>query len=92
MTITAELIYFVLAVLGAAGGIYWRWGGAIGKVRDDLASHKLHVAETYVSKQGHRESTDLLMGAITEVKSAIDGTNQRIDRMLDQPKAQRRAG
>lgn len=91
MTITAELVYLLLAVCGALGGIYWKWGGMIGKVRDDLAAHKLHVAETYVSKQGHRESTDLLMGAITEVKAALDGTNQRLDRVFEQPKAARRA-
>jgi uncharacterized protein YneF (UPF0154 family) len=38
-----------------------------------------HVAETYVSKQGNKESTDQIMAAIHAVKMSIDGTNSRID-------------
>lgn len=52
-------------------------------VQANLAEHRLHVAETYVSKAGHRESTEQVMDAIHAVKTAIDGTNQRIDRMWE---------
>lgn len=51
--------------------------------REELAHYKTHVAETYISKAGHRETTDQLMSAINGVKSAVDGTNTRIDRLFD---------
>ena len=51
--------------------------------RQELSDHKLHVAEHYVSKQGHREATEQIMDAIGSVKASIDGTNQRIDRMWE---------
>lgn len=47
-----------------------------------LAEYKTHVAEHYVSKVGHRESTEQVMEALSEVKKAVDGTNNRIDRMF----------
>lgn len=56
-----------------------------------LAEYKTHVAETYVSKAGHRESTEQIMGAINSVKSAVEGTNQRIDRMFDDRAPNRRS-
>lgn len=56
--------------------------------RDDLAAHKLHVAEHYVSKQGLRETTDQIMEAISGVKSAVEHMTVRIDRVVEgQPKA-----
>ena len=59
--------------------------------RGELAEYKTHVAETYVSKAGHRESTEQIMGAINSVKSAVEGTNQRIDRMFDDRAPNRRS-
>lgn len=62
--------------------------------RQELADHRLHVAETYISKAGHRESTEQVMEAIGAVKTAIDGTNLRIDRMWEshgKPGAARRS-
>ncbi|NGO51600.1 hypothetical protein [Allomesorhizobium camelthorni] len=91
MTLTAEVFYLVLAVLAAAGGIYWRWGGLIGKVRDDLAAHKLHVAEVYATKAGMHEQTAQIMEAIKTVGERIEGVNQRLDRLYE-PKPVRRAG
>lgn len=54
-----------------------------------LAEYKTHVAETYVSKEGHKQSTDQIMTAIVSVKTAVEGTNQRIDRLFDGPPARR---
>lgn len=51
--------------------------------REELATYKTHVAETYISKAGHRETTEQIMGAISSVKTAVEGTNQRIDRLFD---------
>lgn len=53
-------------------------------VAAQLSEHKLHVAETYISKQGHRESTDQVMSAIAAVRSEISGTNSRLDKLFDQ--------
>ncbi|CAI2934999.1 conserved protein of unknown function [Aminobacter niigataensis] len=90
MIITEGMVGFVLLIVGALFGAFWRiWGlirEASGKgeqAQTDLAAHKLHVAETYVSKQGHREATDQVMEAIGAVKTAVEGTNLRIDRMWE---------
>lgn len=54
---------------------------------DKLAEHRLHSAETFVTKVGHRESTDQIMTAIGEVKASMNGmaTNltTRLDRMFE---------
>lgn len=69
------------------GGVWWRLQNQIttnlAYHEKELASYKLYVAEHYVSKQGHRETMDQVMDAITAVKQAIDGTNLRIDRMWE---------
>jgi len=51
-----------------------------------LAEYKVHVAETYISKAGHREANQHVMDALTDMKSAIDGINTRIDRVLTTPR------
>lgn len=53
------------------------------KVASDLASHKLYVAEHYVSKQGLRETTEQLMAAIGGVKDAVDNMTLRVDRIVE---------
>jgi hypothetical protein len=84
------VVLFGITVFGTIFGVFKFLDGKFVSLREkldgvdkDLSDHKLHVAEHYVSKQGHRESTEMLLSAITEVKSAIDGTNQRIDRMFE---------
>lgn len=52
-------------------------------VRADLAAHRLHVAEQYVSKQGLRETTDQIMEAIHGVKAAVDHMTARVDRIVE---------
>jgi hypothetical protein len=36
-----------------------------------LSEHKLHVAETYVTKAGLREFRDEVMGGIKEIKGSV---------------------
>lgn len=91
MNITVDTVYFILAILAAAGGIYWRWGAVISKIRDELAAHKLHVAETYVTKAGMQEQTTQIMKAIEGVGNRIDGLHERLDRAFESKPA-RRAG
>lgn len=37
-----------------------------------LAAHKVHVAEHYISKQGHREATEQILDAIRRVTERLD--------------------
>lgn len=52
-------------------------------VQAQLAEHKLHVAETYVTKQGLREYTDPIMEAISGVRASIDRLSTRVDQKFD---------
>jgi uncharacterized protein YpmB len=52
-------------------------------VRADLAAHKLHTAETYVTKAGMQEQTGQIMRAIEGVGNRLDGLNERLDRLYE---------
>lgn len=47
-----------------------------------LAEHKLHVAETYVTKSGLREFRDEVMSGIKELKGSVSKIDERIDQMI----------
>ena len=51
--------------------------------RQQLADHKLHVAETYITKAGHRETTDQLMGMLREMTGDIRALRERFDQWMD---------
>lgn len=77
---------FILTLLGFVGGVWWRIEGKIGtaedkahKVAEDLAAHRLHVAESYITKAGMREAVEPIMDAIQAVKGAVDHLGGRID-------------
>ncbi|RUM99045.1 hypothetical protein EET67_05250 [Pseudaminobacter arsenicus] len=83
---TVELmgaIGFLVMLAGALFGQYKWWSGSIGKVRDDLAAHKLHVAESYVTKAGMSEQTAQIMKAIEGIGNRIDGISERLDRAFE---------
>lgn len=50
--------------------------------RDELAAHKLHTAETYVTKAGMSEQTAQIMKAIDGVSGKLDHLNGRIDGLM----------
>lgn len=52
-------------------------------VRAELSAHRLHCAETFITKQGMRESTEALMDAIHGVKTAVDHMTVRVDRIVE---------
>jgi hypothetical protein len=94
-----NLLYLVLAIAAAVGGVYWRFSSVVSdarndtaSVRSDLAAHKLHTAETYVTKAGMQEQTAAIMKAIDSVGDKIDRTNERLDRVFEhqQPARPRR--
>ena len=51
--------------------------------RDELAAHKLHIAETYVTKAGLQEQTSQIMRAIEGVGTRIEALNGRLDRAFE---------
>lgn len=79
---------FMLMVFGAIGRFWFQLNNGLEKGRADLADHKLHVAETYVTKAGMSEQTAQIMKAIDGVGVKIDRTNDRLDGMM-QPKTTR---
>lgn len=52
-------------------------------VQAQLAEHRLHVAETYVTKVGMQEQTAQIITAVNGVKIDVHGLNERIDRILE---------
>ncbi|MEF2550014.1 hypothetical protein VQ042_01375 [Aurantimonas sp. A2-1-M11] len=51
--------------------------------QSQLAEHRLHVAEHYVTKSGLREATEHIMEAIAGVRGSLDSLGSRIDRMIE---------
>lgn len=51
----------------------------------ELAAHRLHTAETYVTKAGMTEQTNQIMRAIEGVGNRIDGMSERLDRAFEHP-------
>lgn len=88
-------IGFLVMLIGAVGSVYWQFGGEVGKVRDDLAAHKLHVSETYATKAGMTEQMAALTRTVHDVGERmdrkIDGMNERLDRVIEASHKPRRA-
>lgn len=80
MTELYQLGGFILSLVGAIGFSWWRWSDAIGKVKEDLSEHKLHVSETYATKAGLSEQMVSVTKAITDMSERID---KRLDTMTD---------
>jgi len=51
--------------------------------QSQLSEHKLHVAETYITKAGLRETTEQVIAAVHAVKADVHGLNERIDRIIE---------
>ncbi|WP_421869085.1 hypothetical protein [Pararhizobium sp.] len=54
-----------------------------GLTRQELAEHKLFVAQHYITKAGMRETTEQIMDAIQGVKQAVDHMALRVDRVVE---------
>lgn len=110
MSDPTSLIVFLIVVIGAVAGAWWRIESAIkaakieaigevAKVRSladenerQLASLRLHVAESYVTKAGLRETSAQIIEAVNGVKVDVHALNERLDRIIDyqQPPARSR--
>jgi septal ring factor EnvC (AmiA/AmiB activator) len=96
MAITVEMVGFMIVVLGAISGIWWRveakYEGAKKRADDAaeaLAAYKTHVAEQYVTKDGLREQLSQVMAGITELKQQLAHVASRVDTFIDQPRPPR---
>ena len=56
--------------------------------REELANHKLHVAEHFATKAGLQEQTGQLLRAIESVGTRINGVHERLDRLYENPPRQ----
>ena len=86
----------LFAIASAILLVWWRLQNQIttnqSHAKDDLAAYKLHVAESFVTKQGLNEQTDRLMRAIEGLGVKIDRTNERMDQaFMPAPKPSSRA-
>lgn len=62
-------------------------------VASKLAAHRLHVAETYVSKSGLREQVGQVMDLVRDVQSDVGSINERLDGVIEnRPPAAHRRG
>lgn len=51
-------------------------------VAAQLADHKLHVAENYITKAGMREMRDEIMTGVRELKGSVSTIHDRIDQII----------
>jgi len=86
------VVGFILMLFGAVSAAFWRMWGLIKdagekgeRAQRDLADHKLHVATTYVTKQGQAEQTAQLLRAIENIGNRIDSISERLDRAFERP-------
>lgn len=82
------VVGFFIMLMSTVAGIWWRVEGKIGaataraeKVADDLAAHKLHIAETYVTKSGMKEIKEEILGAVSGIRDDVRHLATRIDNM-----------
>lgn len=55
-----------------------------------LAEYKIHVAETYISKAGHREATEQIMTSLNRIEGRVDGMSKRMDSIIEVRKPRER--
>lgn len=90
MNLTVELVSFGVMVFGALAGIWWKVDSKIQAAEDAAASvgrsldaHRLHVAETYLTKAGLREQMEPLFDAVKGVSGQVQNMNERLDRVIE---------
>lgn len=55
----------------------------VREAQDNLATYKLHVSETYISKEDLRSSLSPLMDNVSNVKGSVDKLADRVDRLIE---------
>lgn len=87
LAITGEIVFLLLAVLGAVGGLWWRIEARLSNQDDartmlqrELAEYKLYVAQNHVSAQVLRETEQRLLVAIDRLADRLDNIAERLER------------
>ncbi|WP_394885761.1 hypothetical protein ACG873_01500 (plasmid) [Mesorhizobium sp. AaZ16] len=55
----------------------------VNLLSNQLADHKLHVAETYITKAGLREFRDEVMIGVRDIKGSVSTLHERMDRFIN---------
>jgi hypothetical protein len=63
-------------------------GAMVNLLSNQLAEHKLHVAETYITKAGLREFRGEVMTGVRDLKGSVATLHERMDRFIE-PNARR---
>jgi Tfp pilus assembly protein PilF len=83
ITLGTILVRITMNVTKATNDVAKEATEKANKVSNDLAAHKLHVSEKYVSKDDMREAMAPMTHALEGVKSSMDSMAGRIDRVIE---------
>lgn len=79
--ITWEQVAGLISIVGAVAAVWWFLQRQITDGVRALDAHKLHAAETYVTKSGMREIKDEILGAVGGIRDDVRHLATRIDNM-----------
>lgn len=84
--ITGDLVWLVLGVLGAVGGLWWRIEARLSsqdtersKLKQELSDYKLYVAQNHVSAAVLRDTEQPLIDAIEKLAKRMEAIADRFE-------------
>ena len=85
--ITNDIVFLVIGVLGAVGGLWWRIEARLSAqdreretLKQDLAEYKLYVERNHVSATVLRETEKRLIDAIEKLATRLEAIADRFDK------------
>lgn len=84
--ITGDIIWLIIGVLGAVGGLWWRIQARLSaqdrereSLKGDLSEYKLYVERNHVSAQVLKDTEKRLIDAIEKLASRLEAIADRFD-------------
>ncbi len=84
--ITGDIIWLIIGVLGAVGGLWWRIEARLSaqdrereSLKSDLSEYKLYVERNHVSAQVLKDTEKRLIDAIEKLASRLEAIADRFD-------------
>lgn len=84
--ITGDIVFLVIGVLGAVGGLWWRIEARLSaqdrerdSLKQDLSEYKLYVERNHVSAQVLKDTEKRLIDAIEKLASRLEAIADRFD-------------
>lgn len=84
--ITNDIVFLVMGVLGAVGGLWWRIEARLSSqdreretLKQDLSEYKLYVERNHVSATVLRETEKRLIDAIEKLATRLEAIAERFD-------------